>query len=498
MKEKNLTKIICEAISAHGKIVPAILATIVALVVPSTIYIIVRNGNTDSGSSSPDNTIITYGDNLPSEPTSDSDSSSTFTNESTPNPTPSNGSDFGSTSTNESKPNSTPSSDPDSVSTSPNDPVPSSTEDATLVIVRFADNEGYIDISPIDVHCGEEYGNLPILKRDNHTFEGWYTSVSGDDQVTSSTIVKISTDHTLYAHWNPIAINVSLDANGGIVNPDSVVVYCGQKYGNLPMPQLDYYTFDGWYTELNGGDLVKSNITVESSAPRTLYAHWKQNDISGWVLSSEVPYGAEIVDQKWTYTKTETKESYSSSESGWTQVGSYWKLTDSGTNTYAKFSTNSDEREYYNTSDEYYKKYNVAEYTSYETSSEKREVSGGQVSSYIYYHWAYPLTGTHSENDRVVGEFKNEWINNGGYANIWESFEGGYVEYKPQKNAYEIRGYSTYSYWWLGRIPVYTQNYTDYIKMYQYKRELDLESTTKIVAGGDISNVQRYVKYRPQ
>ena len=45
------------------------------------------------------------------------------------------------------------------------------------------------------------YGTLPTPTRENYTFEGWFTAASGGTQITSDTIVKITSTQTLYAHW---------------------------------------------------------------------------------------------------------------------------------------------------------------------------------------------------------------------------------------------------------------------------------------------------------
>ena len=359
-------------------------------------------------------------------------------------------------------------------------------------------NGGNVDENTVSVILGEKYSSLPTPQRDNYYFEGWYTSAVGGSKITEKTYVTDPVPEMLYAHWNQTTVQVSLDANGGSLDNNTVSVTLGDKHGSLPIPQRDYYSFIGWYTSDVGGNKITEQSEVDEPIPDTLYAHWQQNDISGWVLSSEVPAGASIVDQKWKYTLTESKETTNSSESGWSQVGSYWKQTSSGTNTYGQFPTNSGGYEYYNTSDRYYKAYNGSPLQNTETSDYKREISNEQVTSYVYYHWVYPLSGNHSETDRIVGEYNGEWINNGGYANIWESFEGEYIEYNSQINAYEARGHSTYSYWWNGRIPIYTQTYTDYEMIYQYKRDIPKESSTEISAGGSIYNVQKYVRYRPR
>ena len=72
--------------------------------------------------------------------------------------------------------------------------------------VTFNPNGGSVGQTSKTVTIGSTYGNLPTPTRTGYTFAGWYTAVSGGTQVTSSTIVTATGNHTLYAHWNPIRV----------------------------------------------------------------------------------------------------------------------------------------------------------------------------------------------------------------------------------------------------------------------------------------------------
>ena len=302
---------------------------------------------------------------------------------------------------------------------------------------------------------------------------------------------------------NTINISVELDANGGVYSyPNMITVKYGSSYSELHDPQRDYYTFLGWFTSLDGGEVVNDNTIVDNINSHTLYAHWKHNDVQDWELRSNIRDDAEIVERKWKYTFTEKKESKNPSEDGWVQVGSRWEKNVPETHIYAKFPSNSNGYEYYNTSDNFYINYDNKPYINDEDEdkSTKRVITNEQVYSYIYYHWVYPLSGNHSEMDRLFGNYNGEPIfgKNGEYFGktiIWESFEGEYAEYNPTANAYKLTGHSTYTYWW-DRVPVYIQNYTDYDKVYLYERTISCESNNKIVEGDGISNVQEFVQYR--
>lgn len=68
---------------------------------------------------------------------------------------------------------------------------------------------------------------------------------------------------------------VSFDAAGGSVSPSSKKVAYGEAYGDLPIPTRDHYSFLGWYTSKNGGNLVASSNEVKLNGNQTLYAQWE-------------------------------------------------------------------------------------------------------------------------------------------------------------------------------------------------------------------------------
>ena len=59
------------------------------------------------------------------------------------------------------------------------------------------------------------YGTLPTPTRSGYTFAGWHTASSGGTQVTDSTKVTNSSNHTLYAHWTGIQYTLTFSQNGG-------------------------------------------------------------------------------------------------------------------------------------------------------------------------------------------------------------------------------------------------------------------------------------------
>lgn len=72
-------------------------------------------------------------------------------------------------------------------------------------------------------------------------------------------------------------VEIVFNANGGTVDKTSSTVFYGQKYGELPVPTREHYSFLGWFTEAEGGTEITSESMVETLANQTLYAHWSRN-----------------------------------------------------------------------------------------------------------------------------------------------------------------------------------------------------------------------------
>lgn len=117
---------------------------------------------------------------------------------------------------------------------------------------------------------------------------------------------------------------ITFDATGGTVDTLTKTVYYGSKYGELPAPTKSFYIFDGWYTDATGGAKVTKDTVYDQSKNIILYAHWSINPTSGWVLESELPNDAKVVEEKWTYDLVTRKTSSSSTMAGYTKYDTTW------------------------------------------------------------------------------------------------------------------------------------------------------------------------------
>lgn len=165
-----------------------------------------------------------------------------------------------------------------------------------------------------EVYQGDKYGDLPTPTKDNYVFQGWFTANNGGTQVTKDTVVNLNANQTLYAHWEELKYTVTLNPNGGKVNPTSITVKPNATYGTLPTPTRDGYKFEGWFTAINGGTQVTATTKYELKGNQTLYAHWIANtyDVTFDPNGGKTSYGTKkvTVGQKYGELPVATRDGY--------------------------------------------------------------------------------------------------------------------------------------------------------------------------------------------
>ena len=143
--------------------------------------------------------------------------------------------------------------------------------------VSFNTNGGSMTATTKTVTYDAEYGTLPMPTRKGYSFTGWYTAAEGGNKIVASSKVAITSDITLYAHWEPGSFTVSFNANGGTSLTDSKSVVYLTTYGALPIPTKTGYTFEGWFTASVGGTQILETTPVNITEDQTLFAHWSVN-----------------------------------------------------------------------------------------------------------------------------------------------------------------------------------------------------------------------------
>ena len=83
-----------------------------------------------------------------------------------------------------------------------------------------------------------------------------------------------SLDLTAAYTANTYTVKFDLNYEGSTGNPSNIKVTYDSVYGILPVPTRNGYTFDGWFTEQEGGTQITANDVVKITADQTLFAHW--------------------------------------------------------------------------------------------------------------------------------------------------------------------------------------------------------------------------------
>lgn len=145
------------------------------------------------------------------------------------------------------------------------------------VSVSFDNNGGSGTIGSRSYGIGIAYGTLPAgpTPKKGYSFDGWYTAASGGNKITENTTVS-ATLTVLYAHYKANTYTISFNSQGGTSVSQKTVTY-DAKHGTFTSPTRTGYTFQGWYTEKEGGNRIIAESKVTIAANRTLYAHWKAN-----------------------------------------------------------------------------------------------------------------------------------------------------------------------------------------------------------------------------
>ncbi|MDD4354958.1 MAG: InlB B-repeat-containing protein, partial [Candidatus Izemoplasmatales bacterium] len=135
--------------------------------------------------------------------------------------------------------------------------------------------------------------------RTGYTFTGWYTEATGGMKVEEIAMGTMG-DMTLYARWTPIVYSINYENVFSTThsNPASYQINSTTIILNNPTARTGY-NFVGWYTALDGGDIV-TEISSGSTGNRSVYARWSAKNytitfnIDGILTTLMLPYDSEI------------------------------------------------------------------------------------------------------------------------------------------------------------------------------------------------------------
>ena len=164
---------------------------------------------------------------------------------------------------------------------------------------------------------------VPEPIKENHTFAGWY---NGDKKFDFTTVP--TGDVTLTAKWDINKYTVQFVSDHGSFADQTIEHGKLIDTGKLTIPEVEGYTFDGWYTE----DNTKFDFTKPITSNTTVYAKWTAND---YEVSFVTEHGKAPTSQNVPYNGTATDPG-KLTEEGYTFIGWY---ADAAYTTEFKFST---------------------------------------------------------------------------------------------------------------------------------------------------------------
>ncbi len=187
--------------------------------------------------------------------------------------------------------------------------------------------------------------NLPAdATRTGYTFDGWFKSEIGNDQVTSSTVYNTAGSSSYYAHHTANQYPIKFYVDGTLY--DTRTQTYGQERDFPTNPTKTGYTFKGWYVSETSTTQYLSTGTWKTTTVTVLNARWTANTYTTtWMVDGEV---YEVLTQ--TYNSTYLYPSVNPSKPGYTFYGwlnpsgqkvtaTKWNLTTDRVNT-AKFTPN--------------------------------------------------------------------------------------------------------------------------------------------------------------
>lgn len=292
-----------------------------------------------------------------------------------------------------------------------------------------------------------------------------YLAQKGDE---IAPIDKDEFDNFLNSH------KIIFNANGGQTDETTKVVYYGQKYGELPKPKREYYTFDGWYTAASGGTKVTESTVYSVTEDVTLYAHWTINPEKGWIKAASLPSGAQVTQRKYSYTLRSYTDSGSSSMSGWTKYDT--KRTSWGSTQGPVYSNPSNGSrnvwsEQYVSSSNYKTVYKYYRYAVNYTGGYGSYAQSSSYPTYYEYTFDSPLETNGTSGGHTKYKY---WYSSSNYISVYDQW----TDQQWVSDNYSTR--------WYYQEPVYTY--------YFYKDES--KESSSYPTGSDISNIQEWVMYR--
>lgn len=181
---------------------------------------------------------------------------------------------------------------------------------AKLEATFTADGES---ISTQTIDRGGKFTEPAAPSKENHTFAGWY---NGDEKFDfDADTTNAPNVLELVAKWDINQYTVKFVSDHGSFADQTIEHGKPIDTGKLTIPEVEGYTFDGWYTE----DNTKFDFTKPITSNTTVYAKWTAKD---YEVSFVTEYGKAPTSQNVKYNET-ADDPGKLTEEGYTFVGWY-------------------------------------------------------------------------------------------------------------------------------------------------------------------------------
>lgn len=194
------------------------------------------------------------------------------------------------------------------------------------------------------------------------------------------------------------------------------------------------------------------------------YDKYTGDEYSDWSTTKPTGVDESLIESKtqYRYADYQTTTSYETSLSGYSQISSTWQNSGSGTVQYVKSWPSG-----FSTGHSLYSTYNKSAKSNSETTTNKTAINSDKITGYLYYHWC---RGTYTEGpiNRATRPTQTGEFN---------SFHAFYSTTAPSSLTAASDGDGSYTYGngscckdshWYYYVPVYTQSYTTYRKLFTY------------------------------
>lgn len=196
----------------------------------------------------------------------------------------------------------------------------------TLEATFTADGES---ISTQTIDRGEKFTKPAEPPKENHTFAGWY---NGDEKFDfDADTTNAPNVLNLVAKWDINKYTVQFVSEHGSFANQTIEHGKPIDTDKLTIPEVEGYTFDGWYTT-DDTDSTEFDFTQPIKSNTTVYAKWTAKD---YEVSFITEHGDAPASQNVPYNETATNPG-ELTEDGYTFIGWY---TDHTCTTEFKFST---------------------------------------------------------------------------------------------------------------------------------------------------------------